>query len=173
MALQLSSSHLKTIFDHAERIYPEECCGLLLGRCHAASSDDQQGSPDEDKEVIEIWETPNTWNEDVEASLESLSDTGMKQSLTKSRRYWIDPRDTLAAQKYARDRQLDIVGIYHSHPDHPAIPSECDRAAAWSCYSYLIVSVHHGKANHVLSWTLDEQDQFQSEEIHAVASVEV
>jgi proteasome lid subunit RPN8/RPN11 len=71
----------------------------------------------------------------------------------------------LKAQKDARDRNLDIVGIFHSHPDHPAVPSEFDRAIAWQQYSYIIVSVQNGLARDLKSWSLDDDDQFQHEEI--------
>jgi proteasome lid subunit RPN8/RPN11 len=71
----------------------------------------------------------------------------------------------LKAQKDARDRNLDIIGIYHSHPDHPAVPSEFDRAIAWQRYSYVIVSVQQGKTCDLQSWSLDDNCQFQSEEI--------
>ncbi len=160
MTFQLDSEHLQTIFDHAERIYPEECCGILLGHLSDADRDSSLK-----KTVVEVWETPNSWSEDVETSFSDAASKGGHHSLTKARRYWIDPKDMLAAQRYARDRHLDIIGIYHSHPDHPATPSECDRAAAWHHYSYMIVSVQHGRANHVLCWTLDEHNQFQPEEI--------
>jgi proteasome lid subunit RPN8/RPN11 len=165
MTLQLDSEHLQVIFDHAERIYPEECCGILLGHLSDGEQDGNEQDGSVHKTVVEVWETPNTWDEEVETSFSDASSERGHHSLTKARRYWIDPRDMLAAQRYARDRQLNIIGIYHSHPDHPATPSECDRAAAWHHYSYMIISVQHGKANHVLCWTLDDNNQFQSEEI--------
>jgi proteasome lid subunit RPN8/RPN11 len=84
---------------------------------------------------------------------------------TKQKRYWIKPATLLQAQKYARDRGWDIIGIYHSHPDHPALPSECDRQWAWPDYSYVIVSVTQAKADPIQSWVLDGQHQFQSEPI--------
>jgi proteasome lid subunit RPN8/RPN11 len=71
----------------------------------------------------------------------------------------------LQAQKDARDRHLDIVGIFHSHPDHPAVPSEFDRAIAWQRYSYIIVSVQQGQACDLKSWSLDDDQQFQPEAI--------
>jgi len=73
------------------------------------------------------------------------------------------------AQKDARDRNLDIIGIFHSHPDHPAVPSEFDRAIAWQQYSYIIVSVQQGKAWELKSWSLDDNHQFQPEELLTVS----
>lgn len=169
MALQLDAEHLKIIFEHAERVYPEECCGLLLGQSPVSNASQQL----ENKQVVAIWTTHNAWDADAEASLAEISPDSGHHSLTKSRRYWIDPRDMLEAQRYARDRKLDIIGIYHSHPDHPATPSECDRAAAWHQYSYMIVSVQHGRAKHVLSWTLNDDNQFQIEEIQTAVPLSV
>ena len=63
-----------------------------------------------------------------------------------------------------------IIGIYHSHPDHCATPSKCDRLYAWAEYSYIIVAIHHGQAGSIGSWTLDEQQQFQPESITIIPS---
>jgi proteasome lid subunit RPN8/RPN11 len=60
---------------------------------------------------------------------------------------------------------MNIIGIYHSHPDHPAVPSESDRLLAWSAYSYIILSVQSNGVADYRSWTLDEEQQFQEEEI--------
>jgi proteasome lid subunit RPN8/RPN11 len=86
----------------------------------------------------------------------------------KNRRYAIAPEMMLKTQREARDKSLNIIGIYHSHPDYPAIPSECDRELAWQLYSYIIVSVVKGKASDSQSWTLDENHQFQPEEIQLI-----
>lgn len=101
---------------------------------------------------MDVKATNNGWNDD-------------RSDFTKKRRYEIAPEEMLAAMKEARSRNLDIIGIYHSHPDHPAIPSECDRAAAWSCYSYAIVSVLKGESVEVRSWSLDDQQVFQAEDL--------
>ena len=166
MVLTLSAEQINAIKSHAERIYPEECCGLLVGRFGGLS--DQTGA----RFLSEIVVVENDWTPAIEAlpaSLGAQLGTEAKSAgeppLGKSRRYWIDPRDLLGAQRYARDRQLDIIGIYHSHPDHPAIPSECDRTLAWPEYSYLIVSVQKGKATDLKGWRLDGHHQFQPESL--------
>jgi proteasome lid subunit RPN8/RPN11 len=143
---------LQAIQAHADRTYPEECCGLLLGTIAA-----------DEKVVHEVYTTPNAWDQDVATVLND------REGLTKTRRYWIAPEDSLAAMREAHQRDLDIIGIYHSHPDHPAIPSECDRAIAWSQYSYLIVSVEQGTAIDCRSWILNEQHQFDPETIQLAA----
>jgi proteasome lid subunit RPN8/RPN11 len=152
MVLQLSTQQIQHLTAHATRAYPEECCGLLLGRL----------TPDRPlKQVTKIWETVNAWNPEVGTDLNAVIPHGTG----KSDRFWIDPQDLLTAQRYARDHQINIVGIYHSHPDHPAVPSESDRLLAWSDYSYLILSVQSGIVSDYRCWTLDQHHQFQPEEI--------
>ncbi len=148
MSLTLHAAHLQAIYDHAERTYPEECCGLLLGTIAT-----------DERVVHDVYEVPNAWDADA---AKELSDT---VALTKTRRYSIAPEAMLAGMREARRRNLDIIGIYHSHPDYPAIPSECDRALAWSQYSYLIISVEQGTAKDCRSWTLNDQHLFESEAI--------
>jgi proteasome lid subunit RPN8/RPN11 len=142
--LRLESQHLASIKAHAEGTYPEECCGLLLGKS------DPTG-----KTVMEVRATTNHWQNGIHP------DSGF----TKHRRYEIAPAEMLATMKDGRDRDLDIIGIYHSHPDHPAEPSECDRQSAWPQYSYPIVSVPKGIAGTVRSWSLNEQSHFEEEAI--------
>ncbi|ACK70605.1 Mov34/MPN/PAD-1 family protein [Gloeothece citriformis PCC 7424] len=145
--IKLTSKHLQQITQQAEKTYPEECCGLLLGKLE----------PDTNH-VIEVRATENSWNNQ---DFEFLSLTeGSKRD-----RFTIAPEVILKIQKEARDRNLLIIGVYHSHPDHPAIPSEFDRLIAWSQYSYIVVSVQAGKAVDLRSWKLDDSHQFESEEI--------
>ena len=123
--------------------------------------------------VTELWPVTNAWDEDAQVAMAQVEENAITSSnsdkvehpLTTQRRYWIDPKDMLKAQKHARNNGLSIVGIYHSHPDHPAVPSECDRACAWPEYSYIIASVPNGQATDVLSWALDHDHQFQAEAV--------
>ena len=75
---------------------------------------------------------------------------------TTPTRYDLDPEDFVAADLAARNEGLDIVGIWHSHPDHPAIPSQTDLDRAWSGYSYVILSIRHGKEEELRSWRLED-----------------
>jgi proteasome lid subunit RPN8/RPN11 len=150
--LKLQVEHLNAIATHATSTYPDECCGILLGKI------DREG-----KTLVEIWQTENAWS--AETTQDNLNE-GLARS--KQRRYAIAPLDLLKAQKYACDRQLDVIGFYHSHPDCPAIPSECDRSCAWQQYSYIIISVPQGQAGDFRSWQLDDNHQFQSEAIATI-----
>jgi proteasome lid subunit RPN8/RPN11 len=151
--LKLHPHHLQAIRTHAESIYPEECCGLLLGQL-----------AEDDKNVVEVMATENSWNAEAVEAFQEIEGSA-KLGSDKRDRYAIAPQEMLTAQKLGRDRQLDIIGIYHSHPDHPAIPSEFDRACAWSVYSYIIVSIQQGKACDLRNWSLDDAHQFQPEEM--------
>ncbi len=155
--LKLHSHHLQAIRTHAESTYPEECCGLLLG--------ERSG---EVKILIEALPTENSWDVEAADTFQTLDSSAQRLS-SKHNRFSIAPQVMLKAQKDARDRNLDIIGIYHSHPNYPAVPSEFDRAIAWQQYSYIIVSVQQGKACDLNSWCLDDEHQFQPEEILTVS----
>ena len=146
--ITITSEQVKQIQRHAEKIYPEECCGLLLGKIEG-----------ENNNVIEVRETENSWNPE-EFEFLSLTDR------TKRNNFTIAPEVVLQVQKEARDRNLSIIGIFHSHPDHSAIPSEFDRLIAWPEYSYIIVSVQAGKIVDIRCWKLDDNHQFQAEKIY-------
>jgi proteasome lid subunit RPN8/RPN11 len=156
--LQVSPQFLTQICNHAEQAYPDECCGVLMGRLDTADH----------KVLVEVLPTENAWDEETAENFESL-ETREKLLTTTERRYTIAPEVLLNAQKQGRERQLSMIGIYHSHPDHAAIPSEFDRVCAWLGYSYIIVSVQQGKATDLRSWCLDQQHQFQPEEILSIA----
>ena len=154
MGLQIQSEHLAMISQQAQESYPQECCGLLIG---VAGETENQ--------VLEVLPTENIWNSEIAESLQEILGTDARER-TQRDRYAIAPETLLLAQKAARTHHQDIIGIYHSHPDHPAIPSECDRLLAWPNYSYLIVSVQAGQVADFRSWRLDPSQQFREEEIN-------
>jgi proteasome lid subunit RPN8/RPN11 len=145
MSIKLSTAQLKIIYHHAETIYPEECCGILIGTISAR-----------DRKIVgKVIPTINEWEP-------SAND----RSRTKHSRYIIPSQEIFQAQKRARNLQLEIIGFFHSHPDYPAIPSECDREQAWEIYSYPIISVIQGKVESIASWVLDNDRIFQPEAIN-------
>jgi proteasome lid subunit RPN8/RPN11 len=153
MIILLTSDHIKSILLHAEEIYPQECCGLLLG-IH------QSVDGAETNVVQDIYPTPNVW----EDSLSAVEQFDCSVA-TAHRRYRIAPTDMLQAQQHARAQALDVIGIYHSHPNAPAIPSEWDRVWAWTQYSYVIVSLTDGVAKDLKSWYLNSNQEFLAEKI--------
>ena len=155
--IYLSRTQLQQIETHAQQTYPEECCGLLLG---TITRDHQR--------VIEVRETDNDWTPTMIEGVEHLSSSD-HQSLSRKNRFSIAPYVLLQVQKEIRDRNLNIIGIYHSHPDHPAIPSAFDREIAWPDYSYIIASLIQGKVTAIKSWKLQENQQFKPEKIQIIA----
>lgn len=144
--LLISAEHLDRIGRHGAEAYPEECCGVLIGRCQLEGADGAEGS----------------------TVIEQLLSVDNERADSRHNRYVITPETVLAAQKQARAAGLDIVGYYHSHPDHPARPSEFDREHAWPGISYLIVSVQQGRAEVARSWRLtDDRERFDEEPITA------
>ncbi len=143
MRLRISEAELDSIRQHGARDYPSECCGVLLGRANG-----------EMKEVREVVPLKNLRHDPQRAQeLLPLDDPGRE---TERNRFLIDPLEQLRVEKDARARGLDVLGYYHSHPDHPARPSNYDRDHAWPWYSYVIVSVEQGSARDLTSWTLAE-----------------
>ncbi len=139
---------LRAIRVHGERDYPNECCGALLGRAGAAPT------PGGTKWVL---------------ALEPVSNR--RDTADAPRRFLITGDDYRAIERVARAKSLDVIGFYHSHPDHPARPSEYDREHALPSFSYLIVSVSGGRAGDVTSWTLDDdRAAFSSETIAEIES---
>lgn len=129
---------LERIGRHGSRTYPEECCGFLVG------SADSLGN-----RVTGTIEVDNQRDENRE------------------RRYLIGPRDYLEADRQARSSGRDIVGVYHSHPDHPARPSATDLAeATFPGFTYVIVSVSESGPGDLTAWSLaPDRGSFQPEEI--------
>ena len=139
--LRMSGELYETIRRHGERTYPHECCGVLLGR-----SDDQGNT--------------------VEAAVEA----GNTRTDSAHNRYNIAPQELIRIQRQGRERGLDIVGFYHSHPDHPAQWSKTDfEEAHWIGCSYVITSVEQGTAkvtnSFLLAGTTEEDKRFEDQRV--------
>jgi proteasome lid subunit RPN8/RPN11 len=138
--LLIEPGDLETIHRHAESSYPEECCGFLIGRAAG----------------------------DATAVERVLPAGNQREDESRHNRYLIEPETVLAAHKEARAAGLDVIGYYHSHPDHPSRPSDFDREHAWPELSYLIVSVQKGRVADARSWRLaDDRDRFDEETIES------
>jgi proteasome lid subunit RPN8/RPN11 len=135
--IQLEPNTEQQMLQDALNAYPDECCGFLFGK--------EEGG---ERLITDILVVNNAKEGD------------------KRRRFEIAPRDYLKAERYAEKTGLTLLGVYHSHPNHPAIPSEHDRVAAQPFFSYLIVSVMNGEINHVRSWRLNDEQQFEEEIIN-------
>ena len=151
MAINLSKDQLDVIRNHGGTDYPNECCGILLGHAHG-----------EQKQVQEVIPLKNLRLDAARAQeLLPLESPGRE---SERNRFLIDPLEQLHVEKGARQRSLDVLGYYHSHPDAPARPSEYDREHAWPWYSYIIVSVERGEPGEITSWVLSgDRSRFGSE----------
>ena len=145
--LILRERHHQVICRHAKATYPEECCGVLIG------SSRREGSDQSDQEM-EL------------ALVEQVLSIENERQDSRHNRFLITPETVLAAHRQARALGLDVLGYYHSHPDHPAKPSEYDREHAWPGMSYLIVSVEGGEIADTRSWRLvEDRSRFDEEQL--------
>ena len=136
--IRISAEQLQEIREHGVRDYPYECCGLLLGRYDA-----------DGKVVKETYPISNA-----------------REESAKRNRFLIAPEELMRGERYARGRDLEVVGFYHSHPDSPAVPSQYDLEHAWPTYSYIIVSTSANSAHDLFSWEQEpDRSRFNSEEI--------
>ena len=139
--LTLRRSDYDLLRRHGEETYPHECCGVLLGQM------------DGDRRVVT-----------------SIARCGNTRNDSPHNRYNIDPKELIRIQREGRERGEDIVGFYHSHPDHPPRWSSTDLAEAhWIGCSYVITSVEKGKAtvtnSFALSGTMEEDKALVQEEL--------
>jgi len=153
MALKLGKGHREVILGHGGRDYPSECCGVLLGKVEGDA-----------KHVAEVVALKNLRREtDRAQELLPVDDPGRE---TERNRFLIDPLEQLRVEKEARARGLEVVGYYHSHPDHPARPSNYDCEHAWPWYSYVIISVERGSPKDLTSWVLaEDRSGFAAEQV--------
>lgn len=138
--IHLSNVHLHSIREHAASAYPLECVGVILG------------SFDADKRVVlEVRPLDNRFDPSFEASVRPGG-----EEFGQERRYLISPETMLQLMREERGAAKRIIGFYHSHPDHPALPSETDREWAAPWYIYMIQSVIKGVPEDLTAWQLSE-----------------
>ncbi len=141
MTLFISRRLLDQIHALGEAAYPEEGAGLLYGEVRR-----------DDRLVRRARPLPNSFEADG-----------------RRRRYRIDPRELIAAESEAEAQGVEVIGVFHSHPDHPAAASETDREWALPWLSYLITSVQAGRASETRSWRLADDRSEMTEEAVLVA----
>ena len=135
--VELSADSRAMIEHHAAETYPHECCGALYG-----------DTTDSGFRVDEAVPFPNTTSEGPR------------------RRFLIQPSDYRAAEAHARTTKRALIGFYHSHPDHPAVPSSFDLEHAWPNLIYAIVSVREGDPRELRAWRLKaDRSGFTEEEL--------
>jgi proteasome lid subunit RPN8/RPN11 len=135
----LPSEQEKIVRIDGENSYPNECCGILIGEVDNAG---------------------------VKIVRHAQAINNARKNSEQYNRFLITPEDMLRAERTAREMKLDVIGFYHSHPDHPAAPSDYDKEHALPFYSYIIVSVKQGKAEELTSWELTaDRADFISENI--------
>ncbi len=138
--ISLSEEQIKQIEQHGESTFPFECGGMIIGHFDAETGR---------KTVAELMPMENAMDESEQHN-----------------RVLITPKDVLKAERYARAKKLDVVGYYHSHPDHPAIPSQFDLDHALPVWTYIIVSVLAGKAVDIRAWEMEnDRSKFNEETI--------
>ncbi|HXZ32045.1 MAG TPA: M67 family metallopeptidase [Terriglobales bacterium] len=140
--LRIAPELVETIRQHGVATYPHECCGALLGR--DSSSEAEPSLP---REIMDLFPLVN------------------RRDDSPHNRFSVTPRDVIDADRAAEERGLEVVGWYHSHPDHPARPSEYDREHAWPWYSYIIVSVRQRVSDEMTSWRLKEDRSGYTQEV--------
>jgi proteasome lid subunit RPN8/RPN11 len=135
LPLKIGAGDVRHIHAHATETYPEECAGAIVGM-----------DTGEMKVVVDVWRAENTHEDE------------------RSRRFLIEPLQIKKFEEQAAERDMDLLGFYHSHPDHPAVPSEYDREHAWPYYSYIIASVSGENVEDLRCWVLEDDRSGYREE---------
>lgn len=147
MAFEIRQQDVERIHRHGAETYPSECCGFLLGR-------EQNGQ----RVVLEVAPIQNAWQTSENNPYEIRPEDSTRN------RSLVDPKDYLRIDREARQKGMDIISFYHSHPDHPARPSEFDRKHAVPFLIYVILAVEKGVPREMTAWLLNNDgSQFLSE----------
>ncbi|MDR1655755.1 MAG: M67 family metallopeptidase [Treponema sp.] len=146
--LEMGPELERAIRAEGERAWPNECCGILLGTIDPNAAT-EPGADSVRRRLERIIPVENS-----------------REEAEQYHRFEIRSEDLMRAELAARKTGEDVLGFYHSHPDHPAEPSDFDREHALPFYSYVIVSVDRGKAGNLRSWELaPDRAKFLEEEI--------
>jgi proteasome lid subunit RPN8/RPN11 len=138
MILEINEATLEEIHAYGEQSYPEEGAGLLLGKVNG------------DRKQVKV----------------ALILPNQRSQPERKNRYLLSPHDYLQGEKEAECLNLEVVGVFHSHPDHPNLPSDFDREWALPLFSYIITSVQNGKSTGSRAWTLaHDRTGFNEEQI--------
>lgn len=171
MAIELRPEERRQIEQHGAQTYPDECCGILLGKEQNGRKvvtdilrlkNSRQGIPDEPQapaETMDLLKGAYRLMQQLPHKDDEMRDWLRRaDSVVNSarNRFLILPEDFIESDREAEKRGLDILGFYHSHPDHPARPSEFDREHAWPWYTYLILAVEKGVPRELTGWLLTE-----------------
>ena len=139
--IEVNQKVIDAITAHAERDYPHECGGMLIG----------------------------TFSADKKTAVETFPLENAREEEDRHNRVLILPKDVLRAERYARENKLDVVGYYHSHPDDRAVPSQYDLDHALPVWSYIIASVLNGKVDDIASWEMEnDRSRFNEEPLEIV-----
>lgn len=133
--ITIESEALAQMNVQAIKVFPDECCGFLFG----------------------------TEQKDGDRAISVVREVNNAKAGDKRRRFEITGVDYMQAERFAQENNLVLLGIYHSHPNHPAIPSEHDRVAAQPYFSYVILSVVQDNVDHIRSWRLNDASIFEEE----------
>lgn len=147
--LWITAELAEKIREHGVETYPYECCGALLGTdLDIPAFDPNENSRKISRDVLSLFPLVN------------------RRDDSPRNRFAVTADDVREAEKAASAQGLEVIGWYHSHPDHPARPSDFDRDHAWPWYSYIIVSVHTGVPQDMTSWRLkDDRSGYLEEKI--------
>ena len=135
--IQITEDTIRRMNVHAVKTFPNECCGFFFG-----------SATENGKLIDHSFEVNNSKEGD------------------QRRRFEIAPEDYMQGEAYSEQNNILFAGIYHSHPGHPAVPSEHDRKQAVPFFSYIILSVTDTEVIDITSWMLNDQGNFKEEEIN-------
>ncbi len=141
MTITIDRLHYELLRAYSEEAYPYECCGFLLGE-----------TTESGRRIVSTMPAQNA-----------------REPEAQHHRFLIKPEVFLRMERFARERNLDVIGFYHSHPNGAAQPSQYDAEHSWPWYIYIIVAVEDGEAKDLRAWSLeDDRRGFEDHEIEVV-----